>query len=176
MRSKQEVSAGRSQFYAFFSNPWVGILGTAASTVGVFLAVYFYFQGASYPELVYFVDPLQTVVVKQGTASRLGVVFDGHPLTQDVTASQVAIWNRGRQAIRRAAILQAVTITTEPRAPILEVTIRRTSRDVVGFDLDRTRLAGGEVPLSWNILEQGDGAVVQLVYAAGLDTRIRCRV
>ena len=175
MGSKPEVSAGRSRFYAFFSNPWVGIVGTAAGIVGVFLTVFFYLRSASYPELVYLVSPVRTIVVKQGTTSRLGIVFDGRPLTQDVTASQVAIWNRGRQAIRRAAILQGVTITTEPRVPILEATIRKTSRDVVGFDLDRTRLAEGEVPVSWSILEEGDGGVVQLVYAGDVTTQIRCR-
>ena len=175
MGSKPEVSARPSRFRAFFSNFLVGIVGTAASIVGVFLAVYFYFGSVSYPELVYFVNPVHTIVVKQGTASRLGVVFDGHPLTQDVTASQVAIWNRGHQVIRRAAILQAVTITTEPRVPILEATIRKTSRDVVGFDLGRTRFAEGEVPVSWNILEEGDGGVVQLVYAGDVGIQIRCR-
>ncbi|MGA3167649.1 MAG: hypothetical protein ABSF14_16210 [Terriglobia bacterium] len=175
MASKPEVSASPSRFYAFFSNPLVGIVGTAASIVSVLLAVYFYFGSVSYPELVYFVNPVRTIVVKQGTTSRLGVVFDGHALAQDVTASQVAIWNRGRQAIRRAAILQAVTIITEPRVPILEATIRKTSRDVVGVDLDRTRLAEGEVPVSWNILEEGDGGVVQIVYAGDVGTQIRCR-
>jgi hypothetical protein len=175
MGLEPQVSTGRSRFYAFFSNPWVGIAGTAASIIGVPLAVYFYLQSVSYPDLVYLVNPVRTVVVKQGTASRLGVTFDGRPLTQDVTASQVAIWNRGRQAIRRAAILQAVTIATEPKAAILEATIRKTTRDVVGFDLDRTRLADGEVSVAWNILEDGDGGVVQLVYASGVDTQIRCR-
>jgi hypothetical protein len=156
MGSKPEVSAGRSRFYAFFaSNPWVGLVSIALNIVGVFLTVFFYLSSTSYPELVYLVNPVRTIVVKQGTTSRLGVMFDGRPLTQDVTASQVVIWNRGRQAIRRAAILQGVTITTEPRVPILEATIRKTSRDVVGFDLDRTRLAEGEVSISWNILEGG---------------------
>ena len=81
------------------------MVGTAASILGLLLAVYFYFGNVSYPELVYIVNPVRTIVVKQGTASRLGVIFDGQPLTQDVTAAQVALWNRGRQAIRRAAIL-----------------------------------------------------------------------
>ena len=45
----------------------------------------------------------------------------------------------------------------------------------MGFDLDRTRLAGGEVPVSWNILEEGDGGVIQLVYAGDVGTQFRCR-
>jgi hypothetical protein len=161
--------------YAFFSNPWVGMVGTAAGVVGVLLTIVFYLRSASYPDLVYLDSAVRTIVVKQGATSRLAVVFDGRPLTQDVTATQVALWNRGRQPIRRAAVLQPVTITTEPRVPILEATIRKTSRDVVGFDLDRTRLADGEVSVWWNILEEGDGGVVQLVYAGDVGTRIHCR-
>jgi len=172
---KPGVNAGRGRMYTFFSNPWVGIVGTAAGIVGLLLTIVFYLRSASYPDLVYLDSTVRTIVVKQGTTSRLGVVFDGRPLTQDVTASQVALWNRGRQPIRRAAVLQPVTITTEPRVPILEATIRKTSRDVVGLDLDRTRLADGEVSVSWNILEEGDGGVVQLVYAGDAGTRIRCR-
>ena len=45
----------------------------------------------------------------------------------------------------------------------------------MGFDLDRTRLAKGVISVSWNILEEGDGGVVQLVYAGDVGTQIRCR-
>ena len=157
-----------------FSNPWVGIVGSAASIVGVLLAVYFYFQSVRSPELVYYVNPARAVVVKQGTASRLSVLFDEIQISQDVTASQVAIWNRGREPIRQAAILKPIIIQTYPKAPILEATIRKKSREVVNLQMEQTRLSEGEVSLKWNILEQGDGAVVQLVYAAGPDIQIRC--
>jgi hypothetical protein len=167
-------TSGPNPVFAFFANPWVGIVGSVASILGVLLAAYFYFQSVSYPELVYYVNPARAVVVKQGTASRLTVSFDGRPVAQDVTATQVAIWNRGREAIRRTAVLQPIIIRTEPRVPILEATIRKKSREVVALDLDQTRLVDGEVSVSWNILEQGDGGVVQLVYAAGPDTKIQC--
>ncbi len=157
-----------------FSNPWVGIIGSVASIVGVLLAVYFYFQSVRSPELVYYVNPARAVVVKQGTASRLSVLFDGRQISQDVTASQVAIWNRGREPIRQAEILKPIIIQTYPKAPILEATIRKKSREVVNLQMEQTRLSEGEVSLKWNILEQGDGAVVQLVYAAGPGVQIRC--
>jgi hypothetical protein len=170
MDETPSATSSSDRLFAFFAKPWVGIVGSVASIFGVLLAVYFYFHTNGFPELVYYVNPARAVVVKQGTASRLTVLFDGRPLNQDLSAAQVALWNRGRQAIRRAAILQPIIIRTEPRVPILEATVRRTSRDVVSLDLDRTRLADGEVSVSWNILEQGDGAVVQVVYAAGPDT------
>jgi len=157
-----------------FSNPWVGIIGSVASIVGVLLAVYFYFLSVRSPELVYYVNPARAVVVTQGTASRLSVLFDGRQISQDVTASQVAIWNRGREPIRQAAILKPIIIQTYPKAPILEATIRKKSREVVNLQMEQTRLSEGEVSLKWNILEKGDGAVVQLVYAGGPGVQIRC--
>ena len=164
----------RSGFFRFFSNPWVGIIGSVASIVSVPLALIFYFESVSQPDLVYYTNPVRTIVVKQGTASHLTVSFDGHPLTQDVTAVQIAIWNRGRQAIRKEAVLHPLVIKTNPKVPILEAIIQRRSRDVVELTVDQSSIAQGEVSISWNILEQSDGGVVQLVYASSPDVQIQC--
>ena len=43
----------------FFANPLVGVLGTIASIIGLFLACYFYFQSKEEPDLVYYVIPLR---------------------------------------------------------------------------------------------------------------------
>ncbi len=44
----------------------------------------------------------------------------------------------------------------------------------MALNLDQAHLAEGQVAISWKILEQDDGGVVQLVYAAGTETRIEC--
>lgn len=160
---------------AFFSHPLVGMIGALASVIGIPLAIYFYYQSSTQPELVCYVNPARAQVVKQGAASRLTVSFDGQPISTDVTAAQIAVWNRGRKAVRPETILDPFVIRTEPSVPILEATIRKTTRDVIALKIDRTRLAKGEVPLSWAILEQDDAGVIQLVYAAGTDTKIQCQ-
>jgi hypothetical protein len=163
-----------SSLEALFSNPWVGIIGSVASILAIPLAIYFYFGSVSQPDLVYYTNPIRTVVVKQGTSSRLTVSFEGHALNQDVTAVQIAIWNRGRQAIRKEAVLQPLIIKTNPKVAILEATIQKRSRDVAGLTLDNTSVAQGEVAVSWNILEQADGGVIQLVYASSPMVQIQC--
>ncbi|MGD0779118.1 MAG: hypothetical protein ABSC05_40590, partial [Candidatus Solibacter sp.] len=113
-------------------------------------------------------------VVKQGAASRLAVSFDGRPIAQDVTAVQVAIWNRGKEPIRHAAVLQPLVIRTDGKVPMLEATIRKKSREVVQFELNQSRMASGELELWWNVLESGDGGLLQVVYAGGPDVRVQC--
>jgi hypothetical protein len=148
----------------FFSNPIVGVLGSIASILGVGLAVFFYFAQQQGRDLAVLVHPVRVPVVKSGQASQLSVKFDGSDITTDVTAAQVALWNRGRLPIRSENVLRPVRLTT-PGCTILEATLRKQNRDVVGMGLDTSALAEGIVGISWNILEENDGGVIQIIYA-----------
>lgn len=153
----------------FFSNPIVGILGALASIIGVPLAIYFYVQTTQFRELVYYVNPAQAIVVKAGEVSKLRVLIGDRELKSDVTTAQIAIWNRGNESLKPENVLVPVLIRTVPSVPILEVKIRNKSRDAIGFALDESHLEDGIVGLSWKILEQGDGGVIQIVYAGNPD-------
>jgi len=102
----------------------------------------------------------------------LRVFFGDKPIATDVTAAQVVVWNNGRQPIKPPDVLRELKITTEPRVPILEATVRQQTREVIDFALDTSRLAGGEVGLHFRILERSDGAIVQLIYAGRPDHSI----
>ena len=149
----------------FFSRPAVGIAGSLASIVGIALSVYFFLASRETPELTYFVHPAKAAVVRTGQTSRLSVQFEGQNLAADVTAAQIAFWNAGRKPIRGAAILKPLIIRTSDKGRILEAKLRKVSRDVVALTVDTSRLSSGEVEIRWNILEQNDGGVLQLVYA-----------
>ena len=162
-----------SSLIGFFANPLVGLIGTLASIIGVLLAVFFYVQSTKFHELVYYVNPAQAIVVKTGEASRLRVLVGDRELKSDVTTAQIAIWNRGNQSLRPGDVLAPILIRTSPSVPILEVTLRKKSRDVVDISLDQKHLDDGIVGISFNILEQGDGGVIQLIYAGNPDkTRV----
>ena len=156
-----------------FSNPIVSMIGWAATVLSLFLGIYFYIQSIKKRDLVYFVNPAQAVVVKTGEASNLHVSYGDRELKSDVTAAQVAIWNRGNESVRPENILEPVTIHTSPSVQILEARIRKKSRDVVDDSLDQTRLSEGIVGVKWKIFEQGDGVVIQLVYAGSPSTQIK---
>ena len=157
----------------WFSKPWVGLLGVIFSILSVIIAISIYFSTRKVPLLTYYVHPIKTTVLRSGHASALRVLHRNQQIKSDVTAAQVAIWNRGKKPILAGEILNQVSIVTRPKVPIIEATIRNKSRSAVEFSLDTSLLGDGIVPVSWKVLEHNDGAVVQLIYAGSLTTDIR---
>lgn len=158
------------------SNPWITIslLIVAVISIIVAIVVPIIIDKSSRTErqLVYSVNPVYTHIVTAGQTSGIEVLHNGISLGDaNLTAVQIAIWNMGRESIRPENILEGIVVYTNPTAPILEASIRKESRDAVGFVLSNSTedLARGEVPLSWRILEQNDGASIQLVYLGSED-------
>jgi len=155
----------------FFSkNPWLGLAGSLASIISLSLAAYLAVTGRDHPGLTYSVNPARTVVAKTDQTSRLAVLYDGAPIGSDISAAQIAIWNGGRTPIDK--VLKPLVISLEDQTRILEATIRRETRDVVNLAIEDTDRAHGNVSVRWDILEKGDGGVIQLIYAGGPDTKI----
>ena len=172
MAVASETLQKRNRLARFFGDPAVGLTGTLASIIGVLLAIYFYEAAVVRPDVTYYVNPIRASVVKAGVVSTLSVFHNNTKLESDVSAAQIAIWNRGKQSIRRGQVLKPITLKVANGTAILEATIRRSSRDIVELELDRSRLSEGIVTVWWNILENGDGGIIQLIYAAGPDTTI----
>ena len=154
-----------SRLLTFFSRPIVGIAGSIASIIGFALSIYFFVASKEVPELTYFVHPAKAAVVRTGQTSNLSVQFNGQNLTGDVTATQIAFWNAGPKPIRDDGTLQPLIVRTRSKQRILEASLQKTSRDVAGLKLDTSRIALGEVQIKWDILEQNDGGVLQIVYS-----------
>jgi hypothetical protein len=165
MTDPQDVAAPNSNLLArFLKNRW-NAFSLAVGVLGLILGFYSYVHGNKKRDLVYYVNPAQAVVVKTGESSKLHVFYGNHELTSDVTAAQIAVWNQGNESIRPDNVLRQVMIRTNPSVPILEASIRKKSRDVVNVTLDQSHLNDGVVGVQWNILEQNDEAIIQIVYA-----------
>ena len=162
----------KSFWQALLTNPWFGIIGWFATVLSLFLTIYFYYEGKEAPRLTYYVNPAKAVVVQTGQASRLTTSFDNKEIKTDITAAQIAIWNRGNKPIRREQLLKPVVIYTDNNTPILEATIRKASRDVIQLAIDTGELEKGHVTVSWNILEYNDGGIIQLIYAGNPSVKI----
>ncbi len=154
-----------STLVRFFSRPEVGIIGSLASVIGIILSIYFFLASREKPELTYFVHPAKAAVVRTGQSSRLSVKYDRKVLASDITAAQIAFWNAGSKPIRANEVLSPLVIRTGNKCRILEAKLRKASRDVSQIILDSSNMASGEVAIRWNILEQNDGGVIQIIYA-----------
>lgn len=167
-----EDSSRNSLLVRFFSNPIVGLIGWLATVLSLILTIYFYREGKDVRNLTYYVHPIKTVLVRAGQASRLTTDFDGKRVQGDITAAQVAFWNQGNLPIKTENILKPIILYTDNKAPILEATVRKRSRDVTGISLGAESLQQGRLAVSWNILEGNDGGVIQLIYAGGPETNL----
>lgn len=160
---KDELGWGRR----IAANPWVGLGGLVAAAISIIVAVVLYSTAQTERELVYAVNPIYTKVVTAGQTTTLEILHNGVQLGDvDITAVQIAIWNSGKESIRQENVLEDVVIHTDPPVPILEASIRKLSREVTEFTVlsSPELLAAGVVPVSWRILENNDGASIQLIY------------
>lgn len=89
-----------------------------------------------------------------------------------MTVAQISIWNRGNEAIRADSILDSIRVVVRPPCSILKANVQKMSRSVTGISLSMNRSNEGIVPISWKILEKGDGAVVQIMYAGTADSQV----
>lgn len=166
------MTQATSRWKVFFSNnPLVGALGTSASVLGLILAVYLYFVGREAPHLQYYNHPDKVTIVK---SKQTGMVayFEGKLIPEDVTASQVTIWNEGNETIRPVNILAPLTLRTHPTKPILEARVLNRSREEIEFNLDSAQMWNGAITLDWTLLEHLDGSTIQLIHLGGPETSI----
>ena len=170
---QNSISPGRGILEVFATKPWLGLIASISSIISVPLAFYLYALASPVPRITYVVDTKRTVLVKQGTVSGLSVLHAGKPVTTDLTAAQVSLWNAGRGIARKHAVLQPLFLTTDPPASILEARIQRRSRDVTALALDSSEAEHGRVRIDFQILEGGDGAIVQVVYGGPPEIAIR---
>ena len=162
-----EATESASRVMRFFSNPVIGITGSIASVIGVGLSAFLYMASTTNRDLVYFVDPVRTAIARAKQSSRISIQVDGEPITRDVTAAQIAIWNNGKESIRQGNLLGSglLLIETGRENPIIDAKVLQVSRDeVIKLTLDSSEIGVGRLGVKWAILEQHDAALLQLIY------------
>jgi hypothetical protein len=53
----QDTTQANRRLTTFFSNPWIGLIGSIASIVDLLLAIFFSVQGKQERQLIFFVNP-----------------------------------------------------------------------------------------------------------------------
>jgi hypothetical protein len=111
------------------------------------------------------VNPARASLVRFGESSWLEVRFAGKPVTANISAVQIAVWNGGNQSIRATQVLTPIWIQLGDSTEVLESTVRKQTRDVVALAVAADSLNPRRVGLRWNILEHGDGGVIQIIFS-----------
>lgn len=162
--AREEVGDWRSHSFFF----WLSIVGTIGTLFGVVLSFYFYQASQIRPLLTFGVHPLKTELQRPDYDKELGFIYKGKPLdTESITSVQVSIWNAGTRSIRDSDVLDPFRLVMPDGSAILSVRAKKISRPICGFESfgSQEDYKSGICRLKWRILEPGDGAVLQIIYA-----------
>jgi hypothetical protein len=163
----------RPPFLQFFVNhPVVGMVCFLAALVTIATTAYLLVIGRETRNLFYYCNPIKTSIVQAGNIKTLEVFHNGQKIETDVTAMQVAIWNKGRLPILKSDVLEDCVLLLEPPVRILDAEVTKQSRSLVNLTLSKDFLNQGRIPLTWKILEHNDGGVIQLIFSGNANTDI----
>jgi hypothetical protein len=123
------------------------------------------------PKLCWSAGARQSIVSPRDERSQLSVLYKGARVTNDITAMQIAIWNEGSKSIKRSDILSPIQSMFVRGIPILEARLLKMTRSLINPSISTNEWAAGKISVAWDILESGDGFVVQMI-VAGDDTVI----
>jgi hypothetical protein len=134
---------------------------------------YFYHQGIKEPVPTFSIDPARAPIVEASgkELSDLAVTYRGKALgDRDVTAVRVYFWNNGREPMRESDVLKPFQIVLAGGSEILDYRMLKESREITGLALSADDIR--TIRCTYKILEQGDGAAVQIIFAGPQDAAI----
>jgi hypothetical protein len=153
-------------------NLWMLVLLAVSTLISSPLAIYLYVASIQEPGLTYSVRPVRSVIAQAGAYSDLTVQYKSQPIASSVTAASIALWNDGKKPALSTDLLSPVQFHLPPGHRILEAKILRTTRNVLGFELDQTHIASGVLGIRFKVLEHDDGALIQVIYEGDQFVRI----
>jgi hypothetical protein len=133
-------------------------------------ALYAAFATQNTPRLSYTVNPVRSIIGDPTRSRRIEMRVGGRTATVPIMAAQILIFNGGTYSLdARDLTADPLRIVTEPRTKLIDATVQKATRQAATqFHIlaDDGHLAVGEVPVTWNFMEEDDAAVVQLIYPA----------
>ncbi len=164
MTVEAEPTPGRGLVQWLSRHPLLGLWGLIVGVASLVVSVVLFFESQKERAICYTVSASPTTIVRAGQSSDLRVHFKDKELTSDVSSIQILVWNNGKESVKRENILSPVSLALSPRDAILEARVKKTTRGLVGFQIDGANAPSGILALSWNILEAGDGALLEVIY------------
>ena len=88
-----------------------------------------------------------------------------------MSAAQIVVWNAGRKVILNSDVLEPILLRTSDGSRILEANVTRTTRKVTKVSTSIVPLRSDAIQLNFNLLEQDDGAEIQVIYQGSRDVQ-----
>lgn len=146
-------------------NPWTVLFGA----ISFFLAIYAIYDAKNEPNLQVVFDPDTATKIVTALTPDIEVRYKGSVVAGEVSSQVIRFWNAGKRPIESQDILKQLQIKAAPDATILDVRIKQQTRDVitvVPIIVDKSTLS-----LTWRILENDDGASIQVIYQGSSDSK-----
>lgn len=156
-------------------NPYFRWIGIILGLIAIVLSGIFYLWSIEEPDLTYMINPIKTTIFTSEKMSSLKVYTQGKEIKKDITAIQISIWNQGKKSIKPADILKPIEIYSEPPVEIIEALTRNISREVTHFQIETNVISQGVIKPKWDILENNDGASIQLIFTGPSHTKFKLR-
>lgn len=151
-------------YKSIMQNPILNGWGFIIGILGLVAAGYQIWDSRSFPNLTAQVHSIRTLLVSKEGSQDLKIYASDKLIKESVTAAQIAFWNAGRAPVKSDDVLQAITLTTIPPSPILSAKVLRSTRDIIGLTIDDTKAGEGILTIRFRILENQDGALIQVTY------------
>jgi hypothetical protein len=119
--------AQESKRKRFQLSTWVNVF----TLIGLPTSVFFYLASIREPNVTYALNPIRVAVVRSGISSDLSILYKGTEIQKNVTSVSVEIWNAGKAAVHRSAVLEPLKLTLPDGNRILEAHVVKLSRPVV---------------------------------------------
>jgi len=148
---------------AFFSQNWVGVLGILA---GLLIALYFYRASRIGPRPSYQLKALRLIAKDERTLpEEVEILFKGMSVPR-LTKTHVVFWNSGKAMLDGKQIVDADPLRLEfsKDAQVLRTRIVKATRKTNEFEVKINEKSPNEVVCSFDHLNVGDGAVIELLH------------
>ncbi len=149
---------------------WISVLSLGLGIAGMLLSYYFYTISIKVREPAFVVTKdVSLFSSPKGLSSKyikLVKSNDGKELLKNLYIQEIAIWNNGKESIRKENVLKPITLTFNNEIEIIDAFVSEIKRpDIVK---GKVYFKPGEniVTTSFSILENNDGMKIQVVYAS----------
>ena len=166
----QNWSLGMQEFFDFINQCWVG---TTIGLAGLALALLFYLRSRISGIIAFQSHDVPMVGDSDAVfPAEVEVRYRGTPVPR-LISSTVWIWNAGKKTLRGADIVAHDPLQLHFGGEVLNVRIKKVSREVVRITADTSGEMEETVSCGFEFLDPGDGGVLEVLHT-GSDEAPEC--